>query len=197
MRIQKGRPSGQCGVCRHTDRARAELWLAGGASHHSVAKKLGLSHDAVRRHWSGHVSHERKAALLMGPVQVEALAAKVAEESESILDHHRAVRAGLYQMYTAALEAGDRNGAATLAGRLIEVNNAIAKLTGQLIDSPLVQNNHLHIHSPIIQDVQNMLLLTLSPYPEALDAVVAGFEELDRKARGNTPHERPALEHAA
>lgn len=196
MRVQRGRPSGQCGVCRHSDRARAELWLAGGASQHAVAEKLAVSHDAVRRHWLKHVSNARKAALVLGPVQVEALAAKIAEESESIIDHHRTTRAGLYQCYVAALDAGDLNGAATIAGRLTEVNRELSKLTGELATSPLVQNNHLHVHAPVIQDIQEMLLRVLEPFPDAAQAVIAGLEALDRRSQPTAPN-RPALEHAA
>ncbi len=198
MRIQRGRPTGVCGVCRHKNRARAELWMAAGVAHRAIAEKLGgVSHDAVRRHWLNHVSPERKAALLLGPMQVEAFAAKVADESESVLDHFQSVRAALYQCCSAALEAGDRNGVATLSGRLIEVNNAIAKLTGELANSPFIQNNTLHVHAPLVQDIQNMLLRVLEPFPDAAQAVIAGLEDLDRKTRPNRGTDRPALEHAA
>lgn len=105
---QVGRPPGHCSICNHEDRSRAELLLAGGASQQSVATKFAMSPDAVGRHWRGHVSEERKASLLMGPVQRMELAARVSEEAEAVIDHFRTVRAGLYTMFNAALEAGDR-----------------------------------------------------------------------------------------
>lgn len=116
------------------------MLLAGGASHRSIAKKFGLSHWSVGRHWANHVSEERRVALIMGPVQRQALASRVAEESTSVLDHHRAVRSGLYTRFDAAIEAGDNTAVALLAGRLTEINNSIAKLTGQIIASPLIAN---------------------------------------------------------
>jgi hypothetical protein len=96
--------NGRCTVCTHIERVRIELMLAGGAGHRAIGRKYGLTHYAVGRHWSGHVTEERKAALVLGPVQRQALAARVAEESESVLDHHKATRCGLYARYDAAIE---------------------------------------------------------------------------------------------
>ena len=47
-------------------------------------------------------------------------------------DHLKTVRAGLYELYDAALSAGDRNGGALLAGKLHENLHAVARITGEL-----------------------------------------------------------------
>ncbi len=192
MSWEKGRPTGRCGVCGHAERTRIELLLAGGASQKSVGDKFGLSKDSIHRHWHGHVTEERKAALMLGPVQVQALAAKVAEESESVIDHHKATRAGLYQLYATALEAGDKSTGALLAGRLTEVNNSIARITGELSKSPLIQNNtQINFTSaPEFAKFQADLVRVLSAYPDAYQAVLAEFQRLEAEA---TP--LPALEH--
>lgn len=192
MSWEKGRPTGRCGVCAHADRTRIELLLAGGASQKSVGDKFGLSKDSIHRHWHGHVTEERKAALMLGPVQVQALAAKVAEESESVIDHHKATRAGLLQLYATALEAGDKSTGALLAGRLTEVNNSIARITGELSKSPLIQNNtQINFTSaPEFAKFQADLVRVLSAYPDAYQAVLAEFQRLEAEA---TP--LPALEH--
>src|SRR5580658_3398974 len=78
--------AGGCTVCAHVERTRIELLLAGGAGQHAVGRKYGLSKDSVHRHWKNHVTEERRAALIMGPVQRMSLAAQVAEESESVLE---------------------------------------------------------------------------------------------------------------
>src|ERR1700722_17644323 len=92
-RVDKDQPKGTCTVCRHPERARLEVLLAGGgASHRAVAKRFNLSRHAVDRHWMNHVTDERKACLVFGPIEREALAARVAEESESLIDHFKAVR---------------------------------------------------------------------------------------------------------
>ncbi len=197
MSWEKGRPTGRCGVCGHQERTRIELLLAGGAGQKSVADKFGLSKDSVHRHWHGHVTEERKAALLLGPVQVQALAAKVAEESESVIDHHKATRAGLYQFYSTALEAGDKTSGAMLAGRLTEVNNAIARITGELASSPLVQHNTQinFTTSPEFAEFQGRLISVLNRFPEAREAVIAEFDKLEATETPATASELPALEY--
>lgn len=202
MSWERGRPTGRCTVCAHTERTRIELLLAGGAGQKSVADKFGLSKDSVHRHWHGHVPEERRAALLLGPVQVQALAAKVAEESESVIDHHKATRAGLYQFFTTALEAGDKTSGAMLAGRLTEVNNSIARITGELASSPLVQRNTVNVfmQSQEFAEFQGRLIAVLSRFPEAREAVIAEFERLEALEAAAEPAEHtelPALEHEA
>jgi hypothetical protein len=183
--------NGRCTVCGHAERVRIEMLLAAGASHRSVAHKYGLSHHAVGRHWSGHVTDERRSALMFGPVQREALASHLMEESSSVIDHYRAVRAGLYRLYDAAVTAGDRNGGALLAGRLHENLAAMARLTGQLAASPLVQVNQTNIffNDPAFARFQSDLIRVLSRFPDARDAVLAEFERLE------TAPALPALEH--
>lgn len=186
--------SGGCTVCGHVERTRIELLLAGGAGQHAVGRKYGLSKDSVHRHWKNHVSDERRAALIMGPVQRMSLSAQVSEEAESVIDHYRAVRAGLYRLYDAALEAGDRNGGALVAGRLLTCLDAMGRLTGQLADSPLIQHNvqNNFYLLPEFASFQADLIRALSRFPEARAAVLAEFERLDAVA---PPAELPALEH--
>jgi len=191
----QGRPPGHCKVCQHPERARIELLLAGGAGFSAVARKFNFGcADPLARHWRKHVSDARKAALALGPVQVQALAARCAEESESVLDHHRATRAGLYHVYSTAIEAGDSVTVASVAGRLTEVNNAIARITGEIASSPLVQNNTVHVvmQSPEVQRFLADLAHELKPYPEALRAVRDWLEVREASA---APQALPALEH--
>jgi hypothetical protein len=156
-----------------------------------------MSADALARHWHRHVSGERRAALLMGPVQVQALAAKVAEEAQSVLEHHQVNRAGLYQMYAAALEAGDRQTGALISGRLREVNDSIGRITGELAHSPLIQQNtvNVFVHDPAFATFRDDLIRVLSRFPEAYEAVLAAFERLEGVSA--TASELPALEHHA
>lgn len=175
-------PNGQCAVCRHIEHQRAELLLAGGASIRSVAQKYKLNYHALRRHWLRHVPEERKARMKLGPVAQAALAARVADESTSILDHFKIVRAGLYELYEAALSAGDRNGGALLAGRLHENLSAMARLTGELASSPLIgQQTNIFI-TPQFAEIQAMLIRVLARFPEARAAVIQEFRQLEARA---------------
>lgn len=196
MPLPAGHPSGKCTLCGHADRVRIELQLAaGGASLNAIARKYGVSRHALSRHWEHHVSQERRAALVLGPVKQFSLAAQVSEEAESVIDHFRAVRAGLYRLYDAALEAGDRNGGALVAGRLLTCLDSMARLTGELATSPLIQNNtQLNFYlSPEFASFQADLIRALSRFPEARAAVLQEFERLEAVA----PAQLPALEHQA
>jgi hypothetical protein len=189
-------PNGTCQVCRHHERVRIELLIASGAGQRALARKYSLEFRAVSRHWRNHVSEERRAALLIGPVQRANLAARVCEESESLIDHYRTVRAGLYALYDAAIEASDTNGGAMVAGRLIACLDAMARITGQLSNSPLIQNNvqNNFYLLPEFASFQADLVRALSRFPEARAAVLAEFERLEGAP---SPAPLPALEHHA
>lgn len=202
MSWEKGRSTGRCKVCSHPERTRIELLLAGGAGQSAVGRKYDISKDSLHRHWHGHVSDERKANLILGPVQRAELAARVCEETGSVLDHLKAIRAGLYQQYNAAIEAGDRNSGALLAGKLHENLRTVARITGELASGPLVQINNSQTNVTALLDsrefatFQATLIRVLNRFPAARDAVVAEFEALEKQA-ATAPLPVPvnALEH--
>lgn len=185
MSAHKDHPSALCKICKLSDRIRAEMLLAGGAAQRAVARKFGVTHHSLGRHWRLHVTPERKAALQFGPLQREALASQVMEESASVLDHYRAVRSALYLMFDAAVTAGDRNGAALLSGKLHENFGAMARITGELASSPLVsitntqQTNNVLIADPAFAGFQALLIAALRPFPDARDAVLAEFRRFE------------------
>ncbi len=111
-----------------------------------------------------------------------------------MLDHHRATRAGLYSIYTAAVEAGDGVTVASVAGRLTEVNSAIARITGEIASSPLVQHNTLNVMmgSPEVQRFLADILHQLKLYPDARRALHSWLEARETEAAGRP---LPALEH--
>ena len=186
------KPNGQCRVCQHVERGRIELLLASGASIRAISVKFTLPYYGLRRHWLLHVTDERKARLRLGPVQQAALAARISEESESVLDHFKAVRAGLYELYEAALEAGDRTGGSLLAGRLHENLNSLAKLTGELAQSPLVmKQTNVFIASPEFALLQAVIIRALAPFPDARAAVIREFRDMETRGQP------PLLEHGS
>ena len=194
--------AGGCTVCAHPERTRIELLLAGGAGQQALGRKYALSKDSIHRHWHNHVTAERKLNLIMGPVQRMELAARVSDENSSVLDHLKTVRAGLYQQYHVALQAGDLNAGSLLAGKLHENFRITAKITGELASSPLVQINNQQTNVTALLDTrefanfQAALIRVLAAFPAARDAVVAEFEHLERQAVPHAvPTEIPALEH--
>ena len=185
MPARRGQPSGRCIVCAHPDKVRIELLLAGGAGQKAVGRKFGIGKDPIWRHWTRHVDAQHRARLIMGPVQMHALAAQIAEENTSVLENLRIIRAGLFQQYDAALEAGDRTVGALLAGKLHQNLQITARITGELASSPLIQvnntqnNNVAMLETPAFAAFQARLIGVLRLFPEARDAVIAEFERLE------------------
>jgi transposase-like protein len=182
MPARKGQPSGTCTICAHLERVRAELLLAGGASIHSVARKFGVSYHALRRHWIAHVDEARRTNLRLGPVSRQALASRVSEESQSVLDHLNVAKAAIYQMLDAALNAGDRVGVAMLVGRLHENLREVARLTGLLAQSPLIQHNTINNNlytSPEFTRLRTGLLQLGRDHPQIRPDLIAMLKRLD------------------
>jgi hypothetical protein len=173
--------TGRCRICQHTERQRMELLCAGGATMRSVSAKFGVNRESLRRHYVHHVDPERKVALTFGPVQRAHLESHLAEEASSVIDHYRAVRAGLYALYDAAVTAGDRTGGALVAGRLLTCLDSMAKITGQMLQSPMVVNNtqNVFINDPGFVQFQSQLVKALRAHPAARDAVIREFERLE------------------
>ena len=203
MPARRGQPSGRCVVCAHPDKVRIELLLAGGAGQKAVGRKFDISKDAIWRHWTRHVDAQTRARLLMGPVQMHALAAQIAEENTSVLENLRIVRAGLYQQYDAALEAGDRTVGALLAGKLHQNLQITARITGELASSPLIsinntQNNNVAmVESPTFAAFQARLIGVLRLFPDARDAVIREFERLESKPAEAEPAHGVTYDHQA
>ncbi|WP_024519385.1 hypothetical protein [Bradyrhizobium sp. Tv2a-2] len=190
-----------CQVCKHPDRWRIELLKAGGASLVSLADKFGVHKNAVDRHWHRHVSAEMKASYLLGPVQLQELAAKAAEQGGSVLDHLHAVRTVLMGQLAVCAEASDSRGCAYVAGRLTSVLEVIAKISGELGDLArnvnITNNVNVLTQHPDFIRAQATIVQALGPFPEATRAVIAALDALESKAPQRASKAVPALlEHA-
>lgn len=173
-----------CTVCNHAQRARIEALRAGGASYRVLGEKFGLSKSVLHRHWKLHVAAERRAALIVGPVKIEELANKAAEEGRSLLDYLSIARSVLFQTFLTAAEAGDRNGVVGTAGRLLECLREVGRLTGDLREasSTTTINNTLTIvTSPEFIALQSGLLQIARAHPAARADIVALLRGLDAR----------------
>jgi hypothetical protein len=175
---------------------------AGGASLDSLAKKFELSRDAIDRHWHRHVSAELKAGYLAGPVQLQDLAAKAAEQGGSVLDHLHAVRVILMGHLASVTEAGDGRAAAYIAGRLTSTLETIAKISGELADIAksttynITNNVAVLSEHPAFMRVQATILRALAEHPAARADVVRALRDLDAENAPTAPAAK-AIEHAA
>jgi hypothetical protein len=165
----------------HSDRVRMERMLADNKSQAFVAKTFEVSPDAVQRHWRSHISEDRKAALKLGEVPKQELVARVAEESARVVDYYHELRADLRSDYLALRAAGDYMTAASVAGRLLSCLNSMAKISGELANSPLVKNSVNVFVMPEWSAIEHMLLEVLSPHPEILTRVVQALEALEAR----------------
>jgi hypothetical protein len=196
MPAHRGRPGG-CKVCGHVGRVEMEVQLAAGATQQAVASKFGVSYHSLHRHWHGHVSAERRAAL-QGAAPSQAMTARAYDENERVLDGLRFVRGGLYRSFGVAMESGDRRSVAQLAGKLHENLSISGHITKELVQGSLVTINQTNVtavlDSPQYKALQARMIAVLRRHPAALSDVVAEFEQLERSAE-QAPL-LPALEHA-
>ena len=195
--------SPRCQVCRHAERWRIQLLRAGGASLDSLGEKFGVHRDAVHRHWRDHVPVELKAGYLAGPVQLQELAEKAADEGGSILDHLHAVRVLLMGQLACMVQAGDGRGAAYVAGRLTSVLETIARVSGELgsmAHSINVTNNVTVLtEHPAFLRMQAAMLRAFADDPAARAKLVTALRELDSETSAQPeavfPRPMRAIEH--
>lgn len=189
---RRGNPHRQCSICTHQERPRIELALVSGASTRAVALKFNVSPHAAGRHLRTHVTAERRAQLVAGPLKLSQLAERAAEEGMSLLDYLALVRSTLIHRFLACSEAGDSQAAALLSGRLLECLRMVAQLSGELTHAAAtVTNNTVNVftNDPDFRLFQDTLVRVLSKFPDAYEAVLAEFERLE-----SVPTV-PALEH--
>ena len=174
-----------------------ELALVSGAAARAVARKYQVSAHALGRHLRAHVSPERRAQLVAGPLKLAQLAERAGEEGMSVLDYLSMVRSSLTHQFLACSEAGDSQGAALLSGRLLECLRMLAQLSGELTHATAtVTNNTINVFTsdPNFLRFQDDLVRALSRFPEAYAAVLKEFERLDASP---SIRQLPALEHHA
>jgi hypothetical protein len=182
------RPNGQCTICTHEKRYEIELALVSGVSTRAIAKKYAVSRDAAWRHHTNHVPVERRTQLVAGPLKLTELAQKAADEGLALIDYLSMVRSVLLSRFLVTAETDDRPGTAMIAGRLLECLRIMAQLTGELTKTTAsVTHNTLILNSPLMADLQAMLIRTLAPFPEARAAVLSGLEDLSNRALDATP----------
>jgi|SRR5579863_7722540 len=182
MPARRGEPNGHCSICSHDQRYRIELAMVSGVGRRVIAKRFGVSGDSAWRHLRNHVPAERRAHLVAGPLKLGELAEKAANEGLALLDYLGLLRSSLLTQYLAAAEAGDRQGSALIAGKLLQCLSLIAQCSGELNRAGAsITNNIAVMSSPVMADLQGMLIRALQPYPEARRAVLAGLEELSRR----------------
>ena len=186
--MPKPRPAHRpCLVCNHPDRALIERAKIAGAGTEDVAGRYRVSADAIYRHMRNHVTDEDRAQYI-AEIPIADLAQKASESGAALLDYFSIIRQTLMNQFQFAASVGDRNAVNNTARALVEVLKEIGRLTGELLNaSPItnINNTAIFLNSPVFSDLQAMLVRKLTPHPEALQAVLAGLEELEKVADQN------------
>ena len=165
----------------------------GGVSLDALAAQFGCHRDAIWRHFRNHVTDARKSELLAGPARVEGLATQAADESKSLLDYFRITRGVLFNQFLSAAEAGDRNGVASIASKLLDSLKEVGKLTGELraLSGISITNNTVNfIGSPEFGALSEGLLSLARRHPEAKADIIALLRGLDAEVPPK-PNGRP------
>jgi hypothetical protein len=151
-----------CTVCSHAKRYEIEELLATRQStYRGIARKYGVSEDAVSRHVkAGHVS------------QLLALAADAerAARADSLLDRMEALQSQTLAILDAPEDQRTALAAIAQARRNLEL---IGEVTKEL-DRAGTINLELTIEW---QEVKNLIVTALAPYPQARAAVFSALEE--------------------
>jgi len=167
-----------CQVCRSKDRAAIELARANGTSCRILESRYDVHKDAIWRHSTNHMSKALKQCLKAAAFDPEAdVEAIRIEESESLLNHLRAVRARLYRGIDSAETFGNLSDLAKMSGQIHRNIELTGKLVGDLKTGTTV-NNTL-ILSGEYHQLRTGLVLALKPFPKARLAVTQLLQNLE------------------
>lgn len=158
----------QCSICAHPDRQGIDRDLVGGATLRDIARRHGLSKDAVARHKNRHLTETMADAVAAQKVELVEHGGTLVSEANSLLSEAKT----LMQEARTAEKRGQAIQAINAAGRLIEL---LAKLEGAIASAATVNV----LVTPEWSNISRTMLQALMPYPEARYAVAEALDRLD------------------
>jgi hypothetical protein len=171
-----------CSICSHPRRHQLEIGLTYKTPKPALARRFGVSTDALFRHARNHLSPQVKAAILTGDkrsaVDLEALQVS---ESEGLLSQLVVQRARLQQHSDLAIELGDIKAAVAAENAITANLTLVAKLLGQLVQHHEVRRVDLLVSADYLQ-LRSALLVALRPFPQAARAVGQALHTLEAEA---------------
>jgi hypothetical protein len=172
----------KCSICHHDKRHAMEIGLTYKVPMYTLARRFGVSPDALYRHARRHLSPQVRAAILAAskPSQVD-LEALQTSESEGLLAQLVTQRARLQQHSELALELGDVRSAVAVESAITTNLTLVAKLLGQLVQRHEVTRTNVLISADYLQ-LRSVLMRALVPYPDAACAVGNALHGLEADA---------------
>jgi hypothetical protein len=178
-------------ITRHEARAQIERDLAIGLPLRRLAKKYGLSKDALHRHRK-KLPPQLRAAMLAQSLRPEVdLEALRTTESEGLLVNLAAQRAKLLLWQDAAASSEQFQVASAISAQVHRNLELVGKLIGEFSQHHISTSVSVLI-SPEYLELRSALLRALQPFPDARAAVVQEVHKLEAKAARQAP--QPALE---
>jgi hypothetical protein len=189
---QRGRPSGSCIVCRHSERGRIDYLIASGAAVLAVSRQFKVKRGSLYNHARRHISEKYRRSVLVGPLKNEEnLRNLCAENGISVLENLRAIYSGLQGRWLANFEAGADNAMVTITREMLNALDKIGRISGELMPNPANVTNNFFL-SPQFSQVQAALLRALMRHPDARADVLAELRALEGAAAAP---QGPLLEH--
>jgi hypothetical protein len=178
-------------IVTHEARAQIERDLAIGLPLRRLAKKYGLSKDALYRHRK-RLPPQLRAAMMAQSLRPEVdLEALRTTESEGLLVHLAAQRAKLLLWQDAAASSEQFQVASAISAQVHRNLELVGKLVGEFAQHHVSTSVSVLI-SPEYLELRSALLRALQPFPAARAAVVQEIHQLEAKAARQAP--QPVLE---
>src|SRR5262245_40835970 len=151
-----------------------------------MARRFGVSPDALYRHRTNHLSPQVRAAMLaqQKPTEID-LEALQASESEGLLAQLVTQRARLQTHSEMATDLGDVRSAVACERAITSNLELVGKLLGQLVQRHEVRSTNLLV-SPDYLQLRSVLVSALQPFPAAARAVASALHQLESKAASDS-----------
>src|SRR5262249_38663896 len=172
----------QCTICLSDKRHQVEIALVHRVPLRVIAKRYGLSSDAIWRHGKKHLSPQMRAAILSAqkPQAVD-LEQLQRSEAEGILSQLVAQRARLQLTVEQAQELGNIADVVKAEKAITDNLTLVAKLLGQLTVHHQVTHASVLV-SPDYLKLRQVLTEALRPFPAAALAVGKALAALEAEA---------------
>lgn len=174
----------RCTACSHPRLAAIDRDLVAGMSMRAVARKYGLSSDAVHRHSKAHISEEqrREIAVEIKRDRAQAVATELNDDRLDIANTYEALAFRVERLITKAEADGNDGLALASMEGLRKVLNDIATMQGKLAQQLTVQVSLMESKEWVV--VRDLLEHIFREHPAAGEM----FLELARRRRLSIAH---------
>jgi len=163
-----------CTICTHAQRPEIEAALVTGMPYRDIARRYGMSKDAVMRHASDHVAKQI----------AQAQEAREEAQALDVVRQLKAINGAAVAILAEARRTRDHDTALKAIDRIQRQLELQAKLLGEISDQPVV---NVMLSTEWLQ-VRAAMLAALAPYPQARQDVAAALVALEREREGGANH---------